>query len=65
MKLKFSFVSKSVSVPFNKERLENIFSGPFSATLGKIQPQILPANFIFTWPLLNFLAEISSIWQHW
>jgi hypothetical protein len=54
-----------VSVPLNKELFYEIFSGPCSATFGKIQPQILPVNFIFPRPLLSFLAEISATWQHW
>jgi hypothetical protein len=64
MKLKFFFVSESASVTINKELLQKIFSGPFSATLGTIRPQILPANFIFPWPLLSFLEEILAAWQH-
>jgi hypothetical protein len=45
MKLKFFFVSQSVSVPLNKQLLYNIFCCPFSVTFGKIRPQILPTNF--------------------
>jgi hypothetical protein len=62
--MKFFFVSESTSETINKELFLKIFSGPFSATFGKIRPQILPANFVLPWPLLSILAEILATWQH-
>jgi hypothetical protein len=59
MKLKFFFVSESVSVPLNKELIQKIFLRPFSANFN-LSHKFFRQPLIFPHPLLSFLVEITA-----